>query len=107
MRRSAALAVATALVAAACGWVSRSVEVLDAVAAPDGLSLSLTVDSCGAELSTEVKEDAESVTVYVGARKGTDAECLDSVVVELEEPLGGRRLIDGYDFTLVEVRRDG
>jgi hypothetical protein len=92
---------------AACGWISHSVEVIEARVSPDGLTIEVSVATCGAELTVEVREDAISVTVYAMARNESGGACTDTWSVELEEPLGNRRLIDGHDFTRLEVTVDG
>ena len=66
-------------------------------------TLDVTVASCNAELSIDLKEDYQSVTLYVTARQGTDADCADGITIVLESPLGGRQVIDGHDFTEIEV----
>jgi hypothetical protein len=102
--RAAAAVGLAAVMAAGCGWVSKSVEILDVAASPDGLALELTVASCSAEFRVEIQEDAETVAVWVSSRNGMEPDCAGGVTVQLEAPIEGRSFVDGHDFTEVEVR---
>lgn len=53
------------------------------------------METCNATLTTEVVEIAETVTITVTAAHSTTNDCLDRAVVELYEPLGQRRIVDG------------
>ncbi|MDQ3485957.1 MAG: hypothetical protein M3445_11210 [Actinomycetota bacterium] len=80
---------------------TRTAEVVEAT--QQGTTLTLAVAACNAENTFVVEEDQEEVTVTVrtdGPRYG-DA-CADGVKVELREPLGERRLIDGATGEVVE-----
>jgi hypothetical protein len=65
----------------------------------DGRTLSLSIPSCNAEeITAEVDETDTAVTITVSATNPDDgSECLDSTIIELDEPLGSRTLIDGID----------
>ena len=99
--------VAGALLLAGCGLIAKSVPILDARVSQDGLRLEVSVASCNADLSFEMQEDETSVALWVTARNDTSDDCADGLVVELERPLGGRILIDGHDFTEVEIGFSG
>lgn len=103
VRSRLAVAAAAALVVAGCGLVTSSVPVEEAVVAPDGGSIEVVVDACGGDVSVRVRESEESVTLHAGVRGGSGTGCRTAVTVEAESPLDGRRLIDGYDFTLLEA----
>jgi hypothetical protein len=105
MRSPAVLAAAAAL-AAGCGWVSRSVPIEAASVSTDGRVMEFGVATCDAELTAEFTEDSISVSVLVLARGGSDQGCSQEVGIELEDPLGERRLIDRFDFSEVAVVED-
>jgi hypothetical protein len=94
---------ACAVLLTGCGWISKSVKIIGVHASADGLTLEAKVSSCNAELSVDVREDYQSVSLYVTARNGADADCADVISIVLEDPLSSRRVIDRYDFTEVEV----
>jgi hypothetical protein len=99
IKTGAVAVLVSAVVLAGCGWVAKSVPVLNVQASADGLTLEVTVATCNAELSIDIKEDYQSVTLFVTARQGSDADCADGITAELENPLSGRKVIDGHDFT--------
>jgi len=102
--KTAAAFVLVAVLVAGCGWVSKSVEILDVGVSEDGLTLELSVATCSADLSIEIQEDRETVAVWVSAKDGADADCSDGVTIELMAPFGDRMFIDGHDFTEIDVR---
>ena len=104
-RRAAALA-AILIPLAGCGWLSQSVPIQEAFLSPDGRVVALVVDTCGAELTAEFTEDLLSVSVLVLARSESGDDCGQVVEIEIEEPLGDRRLIDRYGFSELEVSVD-
>lgn len=67
--------------------------------------VSVSVESCNGQPEIEVlNEDEEEVRLKVVAGSSGD-DCLDEIVVCLEEPLGGRSLIDAKTGTRVPVER--
>ena len=57
--------------------------------------LRLSVGECGLERRTRVTEGDEVVRLLVQHRRTTDEnDCIEHVLVELERPLGDRRLVD-------------
>jgi hypothetical protein len=92
-----------AMVLSAC---SANTDILEASTQGDERTLNLIVDSCNADLTTEVEESRSRVVVTVKARNDTSDDCLDGVVVHLDQPLGDRRLLDGGTGGLVPVKRD-
>lgn len=79
---------------ASCG--SGGTEIVDVYGLPDSTTLELSVDTCDAlSISVDVEEDADEVRLTVTTEGGDEGpECLDSVDVELDEPLGDRRVVD-------------
>jgi hypothetical protein len=72
----------------------------------DGRTLSLSIPSCNAEeITAEVEETDTAVTITVSVTNPDDgSECLDSTIIELDEPLGSRTLIDGTTDDEITVR---
>jgi hypothetical protein len=81
-----------AMVLSAC---SANADILEASTQGDERTLNLIVDTCNADLTTEVEESRSRVVVTLKARNDTSDDCLDGVVVHLDQPLGDRRLLDG------------
>jgi hypothetical protein len=79
--------------------VYRDAEILDALRGDDAEIVTIVVGTCEGdprvrlqeEVGTEVRLLVESRRLYLA---GGQKECLDSVPVELEAPLGSRRIID-------------
>jgi hypothetical protein len=69
---------------------------------PLSRTLSLGINTCNADLSTEVEETAEEVRIRVHAENNTTGDCRDSIRVTLDDDLGNRRVID--DRTGEELR---
>jgi hypothetical protein len=92
-----------AMVLSAC---SANTDILEASTQGDERTLNLIVDTCNADLTTKVEESRSRVVVTVKARNDTSDDCLDGVVVHLDQPLGDRRLLDGGTGGLVPVKRD-
>jgi hypothetical protein len=80
---------------AGCGEDRRQVAIFDV--SPDGPTrLVLSVESCNASPRAHVDEHDDRVVVTVTADDRDDMDdCADGVVVELDEPLGDRELVDG------------
>lgn len=90
------LVLTVAALVAGCALVPKDARILQAaVSADDPTRLELEVDSCNADVSTEVVESADEVVVTVTVRNDTRNDCADLVVVELDEPLADRALVDG------------
>jgi hypothetical protein len=85
---------------------SASAHILEASIQGDGRTLNLIVGTCNADLTTEVDESRSQVVVTVTARNDTSDDCLDGVVVHLDQPLGDRQLLDGVTGSRVPVKRD-
>jgi hypothetical protein len=97
-----AVAVLSALLAG-CG--SRGADVYAAARSTDGRIIRLDVRTCNADLTAAVEETAEKVTVSVEARDDYSyGDCSDIYIFELDQPLGSRILVDGFDQEPLEVR---
>lgn len=70
----------------------------------DEVTLELAVDTCNAELEASAVESATGVQLTVLARNDTNDDCLDSVFISLEEPLGERRVVDSSSGKVFDVR---
>lgn len=97
MRRSTRVA-SIVLIAVAATACSKATPVTE-VALLDGASRTLTVsvNTCNANPRAAVVEGEQQITITVEADRqplGLD-DCADSIAIELEEPLGDRRVIDG------------
>jgi hypothetical protein len=88
---------------ASCG--SGGTGIRDAYGRPDSTRVELSIDACRAVSTTvDVEETADVVRFAVTTEGGDDGpECLDSVVVELDEPLGDRRVVDASTGDEVEL----
>lgn len=65
--------------------------------------LAVFVGSCRADLDADVVETAAEVRVTVTATGGTAADCSDVLDVQLDQPLDGRKVVDGASGQAVEV----
>ena len=102
-RRSAIAGVAlAAVVLSACS--TTGAHIVEASAREEAVRLNLTVGSCNGDLTTEVEESPSQVTVTVTARDDTNDDCLDGLIVHLNQPLGDRQLLDGVTGDVVSVR---
>lgn len=73
----------------------------------EGVTIRLEIAACDGEVTgTSVREVADEVTVTVTAEDdGSDEDCGAAyVTVELNEPLGARRLLDGSTGKQVDLR---
>ncbi|GBE24717.1 hypothetical protein BMS3Bbin02_00992 [bacterium BMS3Bbin02] len=92
------------IVLVACG---SGANIYGAARSPDGISIELSVGACNADLSLDVVETPESVTVKVTAQnEDTGSACADKYFFDLSEPLGERILIDGSDGEVLDVQID-
>jgi outer membrane murein-binding lipoprotein Lpp len=106
LRRRGMRRAAVALLAMLLSACSANADILEASTQGDERTLNLIVDTCNADLTIEVEESRSRVVVTVKARNDTSDDCLDGVVVHLDQPLGDRRLLDGGTEGLVPVKRD-
>jgi len=92
------------LVVAACasapaidsGWISS-----------DGMHLEVAVDTCGADLTVEVRYGTRDVALFVNAENDhRENDCMDGLDITLEQPLAGRRLIDASTGNEINVLVD-
>jgi hypothetical protein len=91
-----------AVVLSACS--TTGAHIVEASATADGRTLNLIVGSCNADLTAEVEESPSQVTVTVTARDDTSDDCLDGLIVHLDQPLTDRQLLDGVTGDAVSVR---
>ena len=92
MRRIVRVCVGLSLVAACTAGGSISEPMVSA----DGRTLSFSVDSCNADISTWVTETPDEVVINVDIRNDSVGDdCLDSATVVLDAPLGDRIVRDG------------
>lgn len=90
----------------ACG--SGGTRIIEAYGAPDSTRLELAIDACGAEsTSVDLEEGDDEVVLTVTTEGGEGPECTDALVVDLDEPLGGRRLVDGSTGDALDVLPPG
>lgn len=101
MSRLTAAAVAVVVAVSAC---SSGADVYAAARSPSGMTIRLDVRTCNADLSVEVEETPDRVTVSVTALNDTNDDCSDGLVFNLSEPLGERPLVDASDGRVIEVR---
>ncbi len=95
------LVLASMVLLTAC---TRNSDINQAYLRSDGMTIELEVDTCNAELVTSVVESATTVQVTVTARNDTTDDCLDLIVITLEEPLEDRTLVDGSSGAVFDVR---
>jgi hypothetical protein len=96
------------LAVSACGGGDDPTPVFGAQIEPDGVTLTLYLESCNTtEQTAEVVETDTDVRVTVHTKGDTRDECADSMQVELTERLGDRPLIDDPTDTEIEVERSG
>jgi hypothetical protein len=99
----AATIAAVSVLTAACVDVSDDDGRISSVSGePSSRFLSLGINTCNADLSTEVEETAEEVRIRVHAENNTRGDCADVILVTLDDDLGNRRVID--DRTGAELR---
>ncbi len=81
---------------------------MDARASLDDTRIELVLASCNAALVVDVIESSDDVVVTVSDAdapliRTSGEDCLDIYVVHLDEPLGGRTLVDGTTDSVVSV----
>ncbi len=91
---------ALAVLLAGC---SRSPEIMTAYLSADGMTIELEVDTCNADLAFQVEESDTAVAITVEAENDTNDDCLDNLVISIDEPLGDRDLIDRSTGEVVRV----
>jgi hypothetical protein len=104
--RSAAGSVAVAALVVVVSGCRADANVVEILATDEPDVLDVIVDTCNADLDVDVAEDADEVAVEVRnndrelfAAGGDD--CQDAVRIDLDEPLGERRLrVDGREMPL-------
>ena len=90
--------------AASAGCGSDTPRVTEARGERGSTRLVLTADTCNAHPSAEVEESATEVRVLLRAsRSWGDADCADSVAVDLATPLGARTVVDAATGERLEV----
>lgn len=71
-------------------------QILDAWLSADGMTLELGIDTCNADLTTEVEYTASFVYITVNAENDhTGDDCADGLTIVLEQPMGNRQLVNG------------
>ena len=110
--RGVGLALAVALTLAAClvaperERIALGGDTFEAVA--DGTRLSIEVPTCNGEPEVTILEEDEAevrVEVVSQRQRGEVPSCLDTVQVELSQPLGDRELIDLTSDRAIRVRQ--
>lgn len=103
--RSAAGSVAVAALAVGVSGCRADANVVEVLATDEPDVLDVIVDTCNADLDVSVAEAADEVVVEVRNNDRTlfatgGDDCLDAVRIDLDEPLGDRRLrVDGREMT--------
>lgn len=100
MKRLTAIAVLGVLLTG-CGTsrVEPATQVISA--SSDSKVLELEVDFCSSDLTTEVQETPDKVVVTVTGQNDTNSDCAQRVQVNLVDPLGYRRVVDGVSGATV------
>lgn len=101
----ARIAMLVALVLSAC---SHQVRIGEATASGDGTRLELGLMECQGDYEVTVIEEDDTIT-FTAVDQHTPltlsgADCMDGWIVDLTEPLGHRKLIDGSNGAIVDVR---
>jgi|GEM_PF-1014756 len=89
-------------VMASCGGAGEA-AIRAAYIGADGITLEVGVDTCNADLTTDVVETGAQVEVTVMVENNTTADCADSIRITLDAPLGDRTLVDGSSGETVDV----
>jgi hypothetical protein len=84
-------------------WLPDGADIRLAYARPGEERIEISVDTCYADLTADVAETSQTVTITVTSRNTTTRACLDGMFVELGAPWGGRTVIDGSDGEEVSV----
>ena len=87
--------------------VSSSAEAVafrEAYARPGDRAILVHPSTCNADLESQVEESTTEIVITVLARNQTGDDCLDSVIIDLDDVLGTRSLIDGSSGTPVDVQ---
>ena len=88
-------------------WPKWSTATIGSVAV-DGARLEVRSDACGTDDRVEVDEADDAVTIIHSVREHREADCSGSqVTFTLEEPLGERKLVDGYDDVVLNCEPRG
>ena len=90
------------------GCSSSAVAIRSATVSRDDTRLRLSLSSCNARLTLEVVESQDEVVVAFSSDPAShfglaDDSCDDLIVIQLDEPLRDRRLIDGTTGAVVDV----
>jgi hypothetical protein len=68
-------------------------------------SVSLALGSCHADIDEiELDEARDEIRVTVWVRGGTSEDCADGTIVDLAQPVGDRRVVDGSSGEVVARR---
>jgi hypothetical protein len=97
-------AIGAVLVLMAACESSDDVRIGDVSGEPLSRTLSFGINTCNADLSTEVEETAEEVRIRVQAENNTTGDCRDGMRVTLDDDLGNRRVIDDRTGEELHVR---
>lgn len=83
---------ATLAVLAGAGCASPDFDIVHVGRNDDASTIEVNVSTCDANYDTSVEEDSAEVRVALAqtASGNPDAECLDGLVVELNNPVGDR-----------------
>lgn len=104
--REFALGLALLVAVAACG-LRQSVGILGVTLEPglNGRVLSVEVPTCEAEPQVAVEEDEATVTLVATARTRPfgGGDCTEFAVVELEDPLADRQILNGVTGEAIEL----
>lgn len=102
--RTTTAALLLAVVAgAACSAFPRDVRIVQASASDLERTVTMSVDSCNADVSASAEEHPDRVEVTVRARNVTRDDCADPAAVELDDALGDRDLVDASTGEVVAV----
>lgn len=91
---------ATLAVLAGAGCVSPDFDIVHVGRNDDASTIEVNVSTCNANYDTSVEEDRAEVRVALAQTASGDpgAECLDGLVIELDDPVGDRTVsINGRD----------
>ena len=91
------VAAGIAVAVAGCSAPDEYADIWEAYGTPGSNELRLFVATCNAELSADVIELDDEVTIAVTARNNTTDDCLDILTIQLASPLGERSVMDAFD----------
>lgn len=98
------MALSVVLFVSACSYQP---GIYNAIASGDGTTLDLSMNNCHGDYSVAVTETSDRVSVEITDNRTpisvSGDDCADNVRMNLDEPLGGRTLVNGTDGSVIDV----